>query len=430
MSSIPIIYLVVAFPVVMMLLLKPEWAFYAFMVGLPLDTVISGDIFSLPKILGFLALASFLLSIIIRRKNVKFDAAFWVMMMYLAWCTLSYFWSINPSASLARIFSIIQFAILYILIINLVATEAVLSRAMLALGIGAAVLAGTGVVQLRQVAVLNQTALSLDRLAGAADNANWYFVVAICMIPALYWLMANYRNWLIKLFAFLIAGALFVTALYTQSRGGLISLGIFFLAYLVLTDKKASAVLILSLVGLMGFLIMPSTVYARFLTIGSDPFDRLTVLWPAAWLAFTRNMWIGSGIGTSSFVMYRYLAGYRYAAEALSPHNSFLAIGIDTGLVGIALYLSFALIPIIKLLIAFVKGKMRWHKGKMERFGILLLCALLAYITSWFKGGGMEYQKMLWVLVGLESAVLNIIANKEAGESNYGDKIQSDTIKR
>ena len=235
MPDISPAFFLLLIPIVLALLIRSDWAFYVFMVGLPLDLLASDQFLTVTRILGLLALVSFFLSRLTLRLKIKTDRAFWVMVIFLIWCTLSNYWSIDPSLSLVRVASIFQLIILYLLVINQVETEMVLTRTMIAISIGATLLATSGVIEMLRGAT------TYKRLEGIARNPNWYFVVAICMIPALYWLIVNYQNIFIKVYAILILGALFVTAINTQSRGGLISLSVFFLSYLALTDKQSHA---------------------------------------------------------------------------------------------------------------------------------------------------------------------------------------------
>jgi hypothetical protein len=52
---------------------------------------------------------------------------------------------------------------------------------------------------------------------------------------------------------------------------------------------------------------------------------------------------------------------------------------------------------------------MKQGVSKESTFAIILLASFLGYMTTWFKGGGAEYQKMLWVLLGLMSAYARIL---------------------
>ena len=423
MPDISAVYLLIFIPVGLVLLLRADWAFYAFMVGLPLEMLIVDQFLTLPKILGLIALVSFLLSTLTQRRKIKTDRVFWILGIYLNWCILSYFWSVDPYSSLIRIATIFQVTILYLLVINQIESEVILGRTMIAISIGAAILATSGVFELLAIGAPNQ------RLAGIARNANWYFVVAICSIPAFYWLIVNHRYFAVKLYAFLILGALFITGINTQSRGGLVSLGVFLSAYLAFTDKKVRWLFISAVIVLIGFQIMPPGFIERFAVVGHENVDRFTYLWPAAWHAFTMNMWKGYGIGTSDLIVPWYLFGY---SGQMSPHNSLLAIGIDTGVPGVLLYLSSVLIPTFGLLSAVKKSSHNTQRGKLQHFGLLLFCVLLAYMASWFKGGGMEYQKLLWVFVGLESSILNLldVSTINQTRANVEVEIYSHTLKR
>jgi O-antigen ligase len=419
-----IIILAMLVPVVIVLLTRTNLFFYAFMITIPLDALTVGDSITLLKVMGIIAMVGFFFSAIVQRRKIKLDRTFWILVVYLIWCILSYTWSLRPQESLARIGTIVQLIGLYVLLINYIESESFLNRTFLALGIGTFILAATGFSDL----IANRTN-PYYRLEGAASNPNWYFVVAICMLPVIYWLIIKFRGFFVRLLAFLVLGALIVTSARTLSRGGLVSLGVFMLFYLFYTDRKARWAFMIALVVLAGYFLVPTRYIQRFSRIGSENNDRFTYIWPAAWKAFAAKPWLGYGIGTSAFIVPQYLVG----EEVLSPHNAFLAIGIDTGIPGIILYLSAVASPTISLLQTLSRRRrqrlqLQW--SDLERLAGMIIGVLLAYMASWLKGGGIEYLKLLWVLVGLEASMVNILKIELSEQRVDHVKIESREIKK
>jgi hypothetical protein len=85
-----------------------------------------------------------------------------------------------------------------------------------------------------------------------------------------------------------------------------------------------------------------------------------------------------------------------------------LAIAVELGLPGLSLYLGFMAYALVRLLRA-LAARMRQGSSKETAFAVVLLASFLGYMASWFKGGGAEAQKMLWVLLGLMSAYARML---------------------
>lgn len=385
---------------VICLLIKPTYVFYIFIGSLPLESLVASDVFSIPKILGILTLISFFVVAIKTRQKIIFDFPFWIFFLLMLWGALSYFWSINTSQTLMSLTTLLQLLIFYFLIINQANDPFSINRIMNSLFVGAIIFSAFGLSDLYLILSKNENA----RLASIAGNANWYFIVAICLIPAVYWVIAVTKNKILKIIGTLVLAVLFITSLYTQSRGGLISLGIFFLVYFILSRRKASWLLIICLVVALAIQIAPEGYWSRFLMIGSDYTDRLRDLWPAGRQAFAHKPLLGYGLGTSAYIIPEYVVTKSLGVRE-SVHNSLLAIGIDMGIPGMILYLSFVLLPTAKLYKSIIISNKRGEPSTLLTTGKLLLAVVVAYMASWFKGGGMEYNKMLWLLVGMETVI-------------------------
>jgi hypothetical protein len=97
-----------------------------------------------------------------------------------------------------------------------------------------------------------------------------------------------------------------------------------------------------------------------------------------------------------------------------------LAVAIELGLPGLLLYVGFTVYASVLLLRA-LSAAMRSDRTKEARFAAVLLASFAGYMTNWFKGGGMEYAKILWVLLGLMSAYARIL------EQSLGDSAHAST---
>lgn len=380
-----------------------KFALYLLIAFLPIELIGSIGFLTVSKILGYATLFFFMLSLLSHKKT-NLDLASKYFIVFFFYCMLSISWSNYQLRSLAKAFTIIQIIALYIIIINEIDSKKSLNTVMILSNLGGALLGISGLME------INQMKLSNYRVAGFAGNANIYFIMVIFLIPSLYWSIRYSKYKLIKLFSLSVMFVLFYTSLFTESIGGAISLAVFFILYFLFSKKKLLVFLmIVIIIGLVIYLA-PGSFWIRFSEIGQSSTDRFSVLWPAGWQAFLSNFFIGHGIGTSDLVLPNFI--YTRNFERISVHNSLLAVGIDLGIIGIVLYLLVIFIPTIEVY-KFCCVKKASKRTDLENFGVILFCVLIAYLASWFKSGGFEYFKYLWVLVGLETCVVNMIKQEK-----------------
>ncbi|NSW52320.1 MAG: O-antigen ligase family protein [Anaerolineae bacterium] len=390
---------------------RPKYTLYLLIASVPLEMLSTNEMFTLPKLLGLGAFVSFLLMIMFEKQKLIIDKATLVMTLFLIWGCISSFWSSHPQDSLVRIFSLLQLLILYFLIINQIRTPKDFDTVMLFQFIGAIIFSVFGIGDL-----ISSTTGS--RLSSIAQNPNLYFVISISLLPSIIWVLISTKIKVVKIIAILVLSGLLITSINTQSRGGLISLGVFFLFYLSLTRKKFSWIMLILIIGISVYWIAPVDFLSRFSIIGNDYLDRFRDIWPAGWRAFTDRIWLGYGIGVSEKILPQYLQFTRRTFQTLSAHNSILAIGIEMGIPGIILYLFFITIPTYRLFHTIKKFNEDNDELHLLMASKILLSVVFAYLVSWIKTGGMEYGKMLWILVGLESVLFNMISATENLSTN------------
>lgn len=350
-----------------------------------------------------MVLLSFLVIAVREKKKIHFDLPFLLFFLFFIWGALSAFWSVNLDLTLFRLISILQLLLVYFILSNQARNEEAIDRIMRFLFAGAIGYVIFGVSDLVLLLSRNEN----QRLASIAKNANWFFMVSICLIPACYWALAVVRNKAVKILAVLTLLALLILSLYTQSRGGLVSLAVFFLTYLLLSRRKFSWLLLIVISALLVYQAMPEGYLERFEDLSTSL--RIVELWPAGVRAFEQNMFAGHGLGTSHFVVTRYLPRTPFVGEYFSVHNSLLAVAIDLGAPGVGLYLLFVAVPTLALFRVIRRSRARQHRSPLVTLAEITVCVLMAYMATWIKGGGIEYQKMLWVLVGLETCLAQAI---------------------
>jgi O-antigen ligase len=349
------------------------------------------------KLAGGLAFAAWLLSRLRSRDPLRWDPGLTLMALFVVWGAASYFWSIDHAVSMDLLPTYTLLLVSYFLVINVIRNEGQLSPAMIGLWLGMLVLVTSGVLGLSAV----RTDVEDSRLAGVVGNANGYVALLVACVPAGYWVFARTRVPFRKVVTAVVLLAAGITSFYTKSRGGFISIGVLFLTLLAFrqTRRRAFGFVILFLV--LTFRLAPLGLWQRIDHARRHGDLRTTELWPAGLAALGHRPLLGFGLGTNG------LAISRWGATE-SVHNSPLAVAIELGVLGLVLYSSLLVYCTVRLWRA-IASATRQGRTKEAGFGVVLLASFFGYMTTWFKGGGMEAAKMLWVLLGLMSAYARIL---------------------
>lgn len=380
----------------------PDLALYLFIALIPFQSFMVSDSSTIARYASLLALVSFFIhNILIQRKRIKIDITLTIMLIFNGIVVLSILWSVNTDASILYLSLYLSATVIYFLLINVIDNMKKFDRLMRVMLFSALLFGLIGIMEQQDMV----TGGSFERLGAAALNANTYFVVAICFSPPIYWTLSRSKNLFMRACAILVAGLLLYTSLFTYSRGGLISLFVVFLSFFLLNKYKGKTILPIILIVVFIAINIPEQFVERFVERLSSPdyVDRFTDLWPVSITAISKSPIWGYGAGTNQIIMTKYLPFLR--GKAISPHNAFLAVLMDLGLIGLFFYLTFILVPNIKL---FQRIRAINNASFLYYFSLFLFSVFLGYLFSMAKWGGGEVKKYLWLLLGLETCIVSI----------------------
>jgi putative inorganic carbon (hco3(-)) transporter len=370
------------------------------------------------KLAGGLAFVVWLFSRLRSDEPVRWDPGLTLMLLFMFWGTASGLWSIDPAWSLGKLPTYLLLLLSYFLIVNVIRNEKQFSQAMIALWLGTLLLLTSGAMDMANVKLRGEE----YRISGILGNPNGYVAVLVALIPSGYWFFARTRapmHRVVAVGALVVAG---LTSIYTQSRGGVISIAVFFLALFGFRQTRWRAVILAGLAALLVLRVAPLSFWQRWEEAKAEGGDERTrELWPAGIRAFAQHPVTGSGLGTNAVALYQ-VGGTRAPWRVV--HNAPLAVAIELGLPGLALYLGFIAYALVRLLRA-LSVRMRQGSSKETAFAAVLLASFAAYLTNWFKGGGMEEAKMLWVLLGLMSAYARILEGT-SGTAEEDDSVSEE----
>lgn len=221
----------------------------------------------------------------------------------------------------------------------------------------------------------------------------------IALICCLSFVMAIYlrnRNIISAYKLYFLAGLLCVGILLSGSRTGIVAL-IITLFYLFVSSKNYKSVerifiISFAVIGVILFInYMPENIASRLFTVteelSSSDFSDRSILWKFALDLFNQSPFIGVGAGN-----YKELSVIFFGYER-SPHNVYLSILSENGLIGVVIFFSILFIPFLKVIVRGVRIDINF-------FAMLLFVLLVAFASlNW------EWRKQTWLIIYMLNAL-------------------------
>ncbi|MGD0682070.1 MAG: O-antigen ligase family protein [Terracidiphilus sp.] len=326
----------------------------------------------------------------------------WLVLALYLWFCCTYFWTIEPIVTLARMRGYFQEMMIVWLVWEFAQSAGDLRALLRAYVAGSWVLA---LLTLANFATAEAVAEQI-RFAAAGQDPNDVARFLNLGFPLAALLVNSERRWPWRLMA---AGYLplgLVAVLLTASRGGFLAAVVALTGSGVLLayghPKRAMAG-VMALPPLVAFLwwMIPRGSFERLATIGEQlqggGLNQRWNIWTAGWHAFVRAPILGTGAGSFA------------SAAGLSPldtaHNTALSIAVAGGLC--ALFLAMAIVAVATWSIAQTKGPLRWA---------LTLALVVWGITSMVAT--VEENRSTWLLLALIALAGRLAAEEPEGLSD------------
>lgn len=194
------------------------------------------------------------------------------------------------------------------------------------------------------------------RLTGPIGDANFFAQIMVVLIPIAIERMLHEKKLFLKMLAALVAVLCILTVIFTFSRGGFLAivaaLAILFLIY---PPRPLQLTVFIGL-GLVLFSVIPSTYYARILTLEDlvpNQSGRINVRNDSSiqgrashlltgWAMFKSNPVFGIGLGNSNPRYHEFSKEFGLATSAgnRSLHSLYLEVVAETGIVGFSVFLA------------------------------------------------------------------------------------------
>jgi len=429
--------LLLGLPAVLILLLRP---FHAYLLGiflLPFWTItysgaqqVAGEVDFRFADIAFILAAMGLLVKMASEKDFTFqrsplDLPF---IFLFFWMGLSFLWGASFLASLIDLSKKIYGLVIFYLTLNVVRQRKDLNTVLIVWVITGFSMGALGLYELMTTGLQFAEKLAVSgtavahwgepvRTSAYAENPNKLaFSLGICIYLTLSFYSINKKP-LVKVFTFFTIILMLVILATTLSRIGLIAFSISLLFFFVLAPKIRKPVIVVVLVGFFAFILISTTAYREVLYLRllgiiqpettADLPGRLNI-WMVGIKMFIEQPVLGVGVGS-----FHKLAASFGAINLDSPHNIFIYILSEFGLVGISLF-----VFLIAKFIAEVREGLRKVsdvRDKLILYG--LIAAMISYPLQGMISSFRLRENNMWAILGLIFAAIRIFTSQTQHES-------------
>ena len=350
-----------------------------------------------------IALGSWLVDAISRRRKILWTHTALVMLGFLLWSTVTLFWAPSLDLGIERVVQYVLRLILFLLlVVNEINTEEALGGLMRTLALGGWVLVLAGVATVLFTGYERGT-----QFAVLGMNENQYGVSILVTMPGVLWIArrATEPNKGLNMplsIVFILLSVIMVAI--SGSRGSAISMLSTLLAFWLLKPTRpwGSLGLLILAGGMISAPLFFSTTIERFVEEAGGVLGGRLAIWQASWLLIRDHPWRGVGIGNASYALlpyYERLVGI-FRSDFRSIHNPVLAIWAEAGLPGLLLYLG-VLASAVWAFIRKVRQERETASASLAFYFALVASVFVGFMLSWMKGGGMEYHRSYFLMLAL-----------------------------
>lgn len=417
-----VIYMALVGPILTLILLYPFTGVMALIGSLAVSTFIGG-LFpeGLPGFtyFGILVTFSWIIDVLVTRRHLDLVQPVWLLSaVFVAFSAISGLWAPSLADWQHRLQILVSILMLQLMVANLINSKKRLEIAIVILITTFTLNAFAGIFQ--------QLSGSTERSIGLTWDPNVFAAELLTVFPFAYFSFYAQTKPTLKIASAISALMIVIAILFSESRGILIGL-VALLPLLFLGTRRHAGITAIFLVVtiVVGVIALPATFEDRILESlegadrgGAGRYD----IWGIGW-----EMWQSYpilGVGSGNFVeefrsfLFKTPSAHIALGSGISPHNIFLNVLAETGLVGFSIFLIMVLAMIRKL----KKTLTIWHNLHRVQEYYMTMAIGYAVMAYFFAGITVmnEYQKLLWVLIGLVIAMSNL-AQRAAADTEKTD---------
>jgi O-antigen ligase len=325
------------------------------------------------------------------------------------WSACSLLWATDAATARTTAFRLALNVMLFIVVPSFASTRKDLLLILYAYVFGAALTAVYG------VATGNSQTNAVGRLAGGIGDPNELAALLVPAIVLAFLLIPMSRSLGVRLALVLSIGVAAFAMVLAQSRGGILAIVAAAVAGIVWGGKRRGAIFLGTLVAVacvVSYVFLSSAALGRFSSFGGGGTGRIDT-WSVALRMFRDHPVNGVGIGNFTVVEPRYAAGNIDLTRVdlvldlhKVTHNTYLNILADLGLVGLALFAGLVFF-VLRALRRRIRQAASSGDTQIEAIGRGLLIALIGLLVA-YTFISAQYEKQLWLLLGLGLAAANL----------------------
>ena len=266
------------------------------------------------------------------------------------------------------------------------------------------------------------------RLSGPVGDPNFFAQVMVVLALLGMERLLHEKRLFWKIIAGWAAVVSTLTVVFTFSRGSTIALVLAFLIFFWINKLKPAQLIVILTVGIALLLFAPPTYYQRLLSIAdilpSGNGGQLNVREDravqgraseslTAWVMLMDRPVTGVGLSNFSYLYQDYSKslGLAPSARNRSPHNLYLEVAAETGVVGLAVFMTMIALAMRSILIArrrFIEAGMEDYANMATGYAIAFTGYLLAAMFV-----HAAYPRYFYLLIGIAFALPNLVIDPE-----------------
>lgn len=384
---------------------QPTWAFALFMLAIVFNSFLPP--FQLPVVdvalawsnaLGLVVFGAMMWKSRLRTESLLWNSSLTFMLLFVIWAAISVTWATDLRDALVRAIAWLFFLLFYVAFVSFLSKPSHQVTSMKWIAMAGWILLIIGFSSAAFFGVENR-----DFVLGINPNS-FSARLVFCMI-GIYWVAFIAPDGSQKENPQFLAPSLYlvltlILITFLGSRGEFISVLAFLTLTTLLPGNRQRRFLIFVVLVLAAASLSFTTDIWQAMTnrfIMDDTMGGRTDLWELSWYLFRQNPTFGVGIGGAQHALSLALG----IEEGKSPHNALVLVLLDTGIIGLSLYLMMILAPIIAFIRRLLQDISSAGMSSVPYRYWLLLAAFIAYLASWGKGGGSQHDLALYFFLAL-----------------------------
>jgi O-antigen ligase len=354
-------------------------------------TVLLPGIGTLTRAVGMLAFLAGIGAVLMRRNARAPNLPLVLAAVFAAWSGLTWFWSLDPAATVARFLTYVQLLAMVWLVWELCRTRARQLRLLEMYIAGAVIASGATIWR-----YLERQQTYYRRYAAPGFDPNDLGITVALAIPLALYAALQYPGWRAWLYRAAIV-PISIAILLTASRTAVVAAcaGYMFLLWTWRRSgwlQRTAGLVLLGILpaGVVG--LAPPAARERISTIGQEvtqgTLHNRTRIWKTGVRVLRKHPLVGVGAGAYPDAVRPWLGVPRIPGHEYVAHNAFLSVLVETGIAGACFYGAFLLAIALFIWVLRTQERALWA-------ATLLVWMIGAFLLTW------EHRKPGWVIFAL-----------------------------